>query len=457
MDFDTGELRLYYSNTRFPEGDGSAYTFWTDPQLTTQRGTWHIGVWLEFDDNGHPTFGFRVLRPDGSRYTTSLVYRDTQTVAPGELYSAAFRLGWLRAEAFQVSRLPAVPTGNSLSQVGQWTRGAYVGQPRCPLTVIPAVSGSAWDAINEISKAVLCTAEFDAYGVFRWRGPDRWTQNPATPDVVARSQREIASLTATEEIDSVRNYCRVTFQDWSRATTVAVSRTSDATIPIPPGQTVELTWSYGDDEFDLPPPHSSHGAFVGTVVYGNAAGNLVGGAVETGTYRRDGVLHLTMTNRSTATVYLSSAASISPDSVRLDAPALTPAFRPGERWWAAWNTASIAAYGEQTYQHAPSGWIQDSGTAQSLAGTLRDMARWPIPAFQDVEVLADPRIQLGDVVRVIDRTGAALDTPAWVTGIRVTANGPDVRQTLSLRCVARVGPPLDRGLIPDPPVDPNIP
>ncbi|MFD9068647.1 hypothetical protein [Streptomyces lasiicapitis] len=75
-----------------------------------------------------------------------------------------------------------------------------------------------------------------------------------------------------------------------------------------------------------------------------------------------------------------------------------------------------------------------------------------------VEVLHDPRIQLGDVVRVVDRAGAELNTLAWVVGLRTTcAAGGVPQQTLTLRGTSYNGVPVDAGLTPDGPVDTGAP
>ncbi|MYW68764.1 hypothetical protein GTY65_32500 [Streptomyces sp. SID8379] len=68
---------------------------------------------------------------------------------------------------------------------------------------------------------------------------------------------------------------------------------------------------------------------------------------------------------------------------------------------------------------------------------MLDAGRFPVPVLGEVEVLHDPRIQLGDVVRVVDVTGAELDTLAWVVGIRTTCQaGAAPQQTLTLRGTA---------------------
>ena len=50
-----------------------------------------------------------------------------------------------------------------------------------PLYDVPKISGSQWDALTEIARATMSTAEFDEQGVFRWRGPGRFRRCPPGP------------------------------------------------------------------------------------------------------------------------------------------------------------------------------------------------------------------------------------------------------------------------------------
>ncbi|MEE1808912.1 hypothetical protein [Streptomyces sp. BE133] len=94
--------------------------------------------------------------------------------------------------------------------------------------------------------------------------------------------------------------------------------------------------------------------------------------------------------------------------------------------------------------------MQNGSAASTLALTMLNAGRYPVPVLGKVEVLHDPRIQLGDAVRVVDTTGAQLDTLAWVVGTRTTfTSGSVPQQTLTLRGTSYNGVPLDTGLNPD--------
>lgn len=119
------------------------------------------------------------------------------------------------------------------------------------------------------------------------------------------------------------------------------------------------------------------------------------------------------------------------------------------------GVASEKYYGRQEYTAESTDWVQNAAGAAALAQAMRAAGVLPVPVIGDVEVLYDPRIQLGDVVRVVDSSGATLDTLAWVVGIRTGAT-PDggVQQTLTLRAIKPVPDPADFELAPDAPSDP---
>ncbi|GAA2238518.1 hypothetical protein GCM10010232_26630 [Streptomyces amakusaensis] len=455
VDFAKGELQAFSGKDKVPTGNGSI--IWTVPALTTQSGRWHIGFWLKFSSAGVPTFEARVRYPDGNgiHCTPGTV---AGAVAASHLGNVILRLGNLRVEGLQVSSLTTVPsTPADILQEGRWTKTAALDPPDTGLRVIPAVSGTAWEAITAIARATLSTAEFDGNGIFRWRNRSRWANAPATSQLTVTSARELASLTVTEEIDACRNYCSVTWDNWENVSVnkIAKSKISTAKLSIPAGTTGTIVFGRGDDEYDCWPPETYIDALPGCISFRNADSDTaanVHGAVEVGTVISDGIVTVTMRNRSSSTVWLRGGAR----SMDMLAPTVSGDGGPGKHWYSAWNTISQGHYGVQLYEHDPEGWVQDDRAAREIAEALRAAGVYPVPLLQDVEILADPRIQLGDVVRVKDTTGAVLDSLAWVVGIKTEAEGQAVKQTLTLRGAAYNGVPTDTGLTPDPPVSGSV-
>ncbi|WP_405016423.1 hypothetical protein OHV05_04370 [Kitasatospora sp. NBC_00070] len=432
---------------------------WSPPEMGAERkGRWHVGFWITVSDAGTVTVAARLTGPSGKLMTCAPQAIPGYTLPPGAIHDCSVVLGDLAVEALQLTPMAAVPSGASVTQDGQWTLGAKLDVPTLPLTVLPVVSGSAWDVITTIAKATLSTAEFKADGMFVWRSASRWATAPTAPDLTVTSARELAALTVTEEIDSCRNYLRVKWQNWATIKAIARERASITTLTIPTGATVTVRWEIGEDELDpLPPVTTTAGTVqAGGIRFCSADSDnapVLLGAVEVGVGRADGLLTMTLTNRSASTVY---CRRLGPDSVCYDlvTPVLPNGVAPVANWAVALNTISQLAYGRQVYDHDTAGWVQESTGATALATTLLTAGRYPIPLLADVEILADPRIELGDVVRVVDTTGAQLDTLAWVVGNRVNGTAGGVKQTLTLRGTASPGPPTDTGLTPDPPYAP---
>ncbi|QDY79798.1 hypothetical protein [Streptomyces qinzhouensis] len=380
------------------------------------------------------------------------VYGFELPVTFGNVYSAGIAIQQCRAEAFQVSVMPTRPTTLAeITQHGTWSRTARLDTPIDPLRVIPEVSGSAWDAITEIARCTLATAEFDADGIFRWRNRTRWTNVPTVPDVTVTSAREIASVTVSEEIDACRNNITVPWTNWRnvKLTPLPGFGEETASIAIAAGATLRREFTISEDRYDPRTPQVAEQAFPDCVGITTTATGSTGahGVVDVRVQRVGGTVTLSLTNRGTTTVYYRG--------VYLIALTHDNGSNPVTILAQSQHVQSQGYYGIQHYAHDPKGWIQDSNTAVTLAGALREAGAWPIPVISDVEILPDPRIELGDVVRVIDHTGTRLNTLAWVTGIKTSGETGSVRQVLTLRAVASTGAPVDSGLTPDPPVNPG--
>jgi hypothetical protein len=225
---------------------------------------------------------------------------------------------------------------------------------------------------------------------------------------------------------------------------------------VKPNSVVEVRYAVAEDENDIGPLQIDDDAAPITghkVRFGSAAtgGTSVKGNVTVSSYRDGPEYVVRFINHGTSSVW--TVTKDGKPSVQI-----VPQVRSGQsrqRWYAWYNTTSQAYYGKQVYEAPASPWVQSSQAASDLSHAMLDAGRYPVPVLGEVEVLHDPRIQLGDVVRVLDTTGAELDTLAWVVGIRTTCQaGATPQQTLTLRGTSYNGVPLDPGLDPDPPVDP---
>ncbi|MEU7200261.1 hypothetical protein [Streptomyces sp. NPDC045470] len=454
LDLKTGSLGAYTGPNANPEQNPGQS--WGNSGITKWPGTFHVALFMKFDAGGRPTYVPRVTDAYGGVYFENVTSGQGGVVPAGTVSFVRLGFTGLRAEAVQVSQHGTMPTGAALTQRGLWQKTATLDAPDIPLRVIPQVTGTAWDVITKIAHASLATAEFDQSGHFHWRGRGRWAQEPAVADTAVTSDRELASLTVTEEIDAVRNYIRVTWDNWSGVhATDTVSNPMGNVERLLPGQYLEIGWAVRDNDYDTIPPLTRSNVTAGAIRFVNADRDnaaVVNGAVEVGVYREDGRLTLTLRNRSAATVWMRGPTGLGSVSVDVRSPAVPQGVEPAQFTTTARGYASQGAYGVQGYDHDPAGWVQDADSAAAIASALLDAGQYPCPLLTDVEILPDPRLQLGDVVRVVDRTGAALDTLAWVVGNRLSAADGAVKQTVTLRGTAYNGVPQDQGLVPDPPV-----
>ncbi|MEV4335456.1 hypothetical protein [Streptomyces sp. NPDC049590] len=447
--------------------DQGYYFQWSWPALG-QRGVWHIGAWFDTTGGTHtvyPTVRPRLTAPDGTQLigveATFGGAMDWQL--DSELYQVSL-ITDMPTECLQVtSGLSAIPTTAEFSHTGAWawTKNVELDDALLPLYALPRVSGSQWEVISQIAKASMSTAEIDERGVFRWRNHTRFATRPATPDLTLTSVREISSFTVTEEIDACRNYCVQPYKDWSgiRATQ-GVTLRDDQIRALKPHSTTTVKYLMADDEYDVSPPTTDGGTDIerGVNVRFSTSPTGVGtvkGMVDMLVRREDGYLVVRYTNRGEQTLY--TVTSDQKPSFYLET--FKPSADPVDRAAIALledaandpdGVASEKYFGRQEFTAESTDWVQDATSATALAKAMRSAGILPVPVIGDVDVLYDPRIQLGDVVRVIDATGAALDTLAWVIGIRTSATAEEgVRQTLTLRGVDPGARPTDSGLTPD--------
>ncbi|MFK0169253.1 hypothetical protein ACIQU5_10645 [Streptomyces sp. NPDC090306] len=449
------------------ENDAWAYLIWDNWNPIGQlKGPWHIGFFVDTVSAGTsvlPTIQPRLTAPDGTILIGSL-----STFANEYGRQAAAELREVRlttdmaVEGLQLnSGMTAMPNEVVFAQTGTWTKAVELDDAILPLYSIPQVGGSQWEAVGEIAKASMSTAEFDERGIFRWRNHTRFASVPTTPVLTLTSVREIAALTLTEEIDACRNYVAQPAKIWEDFGVEPGTTYTDTEVrTIPASGTLTVSYVMAEEEFDVGPPVTDDDSVTTTgsqvrFATTKAGATAVKGAVDVLTRREDGYLVVRFSNRTTQTLY--TATKTGTPSVYLET--LKPTADPVERSAVTYvaGTASERYYGRQEQTGESTDWIQDLTSAQGIADALYAAGVYPVPVIGDVEVLYDPRVQLGDVIRLTDGSGTRLDTLAWVIGIDTTATADGgVRQILTLRGTQPNGTPADSGLVPDTAADPAV-
>ncbi|MFE1878797.1 hypothetical protein [Streptomyces diastatochromogenes] len=441
---------------------------WSDngTAMKTQRGVWHVGVFLDLTtvsgSSALPVVRPVMTAPDGTTWTGATgSFTLTSGPQPVSELRKVRLVTTMAVENVQVtSGLAAVPSASEFSQAGTWTKTGELDEAILPLRTVPKVSGSQWEALGQIAKASMSTAELDERGRFRWRNFTRFATVPKEADLTLTSVRDIAALTVTEEIDACRNFCVQPAKDYGAVGLVAGDAVVDTLVrEIPGSGTLTVSYTFGEDELDIGPPDTDDDSVLSSgsnfrVSASRAAGApAIKGAVDAMVRREDGTIVLRLTNRTAQTLY--TVTQKGEPSIRI--VPLRPDKDPVERQAVSYvsGSASERWYGRQEFYGDASDWVQDVTAARQLADAMRAAGEYPVPVFGDVQVLYDPRIQLGDVVRLVDTAGASLDTLAWVVGI-TTAASPEggVQQTLSLRGVRANDVPQDTGLTPDTPALP---
>ncbi|WP_446040240.1 hypothetical protein [Streptomyces sp. SID1121] len=448
------------------QGSGSWSFTWTFSALAALRGNWHLGFLFDTRSSGTsvlPTVAPRLTGPEGSYHVGSpATFVESAGSQPRAEVHRVDLTTDMAVECLQLTDrvwpdIPSFPR-DEWEQKGKWTKGAVLDAEALPIYAMPRVTGSQWDVITEIARASMSTAEFDEQGVFHWKGPSRFGRVPAEPDLTVTTRRDIAALTVSEEIDACRNHCEQPYQDWSGVARVNGDIVDDTAIRrIDPGTSVEISYAVAEDEFDIGPLVVTDDSVVNDghrVRFGTAAtgGTAVKGVVSVSCRREGPTYFARFTN--TGTVPLWTVTKDGKPSARIVPQKATG--DPQLRQAAWWSPESQQYYGRQQYAAPASEWVQNGSSASGLAQTMLNAGRYPVPVLGEVEVLHDPRIQLGDAVRVVDTAGAQLDTLAWVVGTRTTYTaGAAPQQTLTLRGTSYNGVPRDAGLTPDGPVDPS--
>ncbi|WP_405507579.1 hypothetical protein OG323_14455 [Streptomyces cyaneofuscatus] len=455
-DFSLGQIFMY-SGSR---GNGGYHMTWNVPEMKTQPGVWHIGGFFDLsgtDSSVLPTVQPRLTGPDGHSYSLGPgVFSPAHTDAAQEMSELAqMRLiTTMGTEGVQLtSGLAAIPSMAEFTQ--SWERGAQLDDAILPLHSVPRVSGSQWEVLTQIARASMSTAEFDERGIFRWHNYTRFATLPTAPDLTLTSVRDISSLTLTEEIDACRNYCVQPYKDWTAVAVSSGTTYTDTVIREIPGRsTVTIRYVLADEEFDIGPPNTDDDQSVAlgfSVRFGptpSAGGDAIKGWVEVLARREEGYLVVQFTNRGAQRLFTVTVDGKPSVFIQTMVPSTEAVERQATSSSAGGTSERF--YGRQEFSAEASDWVQDFRAAKDLADAMRSAGEYPVPVISETEVLYDPRIQLGDVVRLVDTVGAELDTLAWVVAIRTAATAAGtVQQTLTLRGTRPNGLPYDTGLTPD--------
>ena len=351
-----------------------------------------------------------------------------------------------------------VTTETSPATNASFTPGAVYDQSLTTLTVVPDItSGDPFSIIQQIVDAELGVAGGDEAGVFRFHNRNTIRSMPST--------KTITSATCLSNISSIQtsaagyiNMASVEYLPWSYAS--AKTTVWSATTPIKVAKKSTNVFVVSSDSVFCSPEfvfyNRTDGATDTTSSYYRAS-TTPGGAHE-----HPGGFTFSVTQLTTSTAQLSiqnsstiDAYFVSPASY-LDMTAGTPLLwlaglpaTQGDAVSVVFQYPPVSAggavssrFGELSTQITGNSWIQNEVSAYSLAQDIVIDQAVVRPDLSGVEIVPDPRIQLIDVVHIVDTDRTFVDEYARVFGWTISWEAGDpmtYNMTLDARTVSPPG------------------
>lgn len=307
---------------------------------------------------------------------------------------------------------------------------------------------NAWETVKKVCDAEGAVFYFDALGVAHFKNRDHLLANLST-DKVTSYDTNTMDLTINESHEqrinkvSVKSYpfrelpgTRVWVSDSdikipANGTTVFWANFSSPVIKADTSFTAGTTGTgsifkaYGilpyGPEFPYWPPEFGPGTYS---VWTDASGSVA----LYGTAYANSMKILATSGVSTGDVYLSWYGT---PWVKIWATPLQTPSKDNDTYTIscqAQDSDNIGSYGERSV-NINNDFITDKTYAQDMADYLLQYYADPHPVIEGVEIMADPRLELGDVVSLSDSSGATgLDDYFWVTGIGWDAGPPYTQQ-----------------------------
>lgn len=96
----------------------------------------------------------------------------------------------------------------------------------------------------------------------------------------------------------------------------------------------------------------------------------------------------------------------------------------------------------EEYVHDAGQWVQSEQNAEILADAIQKWVSEPMPLIDGVSIHPDPRLELGDMVRIRDSHALNREILGLITGIRLSGNS-EVEMTLDCQIISSVGIDLE--------------
>jgi hypothetical protein len=318
------------------------------------------------------------------------------------------------------------------------------------LQVVPEMSGDPWQIIQEVADAEFAVAGFDESGIFRFK--NRATLRGAALSRTVTSTMALRALGVESTTASVINRATIPYTPYVYATVASTVWTIGTATRIPKGQTVTLTATVDGLFTNLATTISKlpNGTVDPTASYYRVSYDSAGSSEHPGVtfgaimQTSANTLTIPVTNPTTRDAWLVSPANY------LDVPAGTPLLRiaalavtPGDALVADFQYPPVSSggaastrWGEVAYQPSSSQWLQDPDSATQLAQDIVVDSCIPRPNLTNVSIIPDPRLQLSDVVRIVDSDRTGVDEYArifaWTLTYEAGSDGGDMTYDMTI-------------------------
>ena len=303
-----------------------------------------------------------------------------------------------------------------------------------------------WQLLADLAGAENAVSAWDEDGVYRYRTRRRLVDTAGqTVQVTLADDTHITDLALDTSVARVRNVVQVPWTTpeakfelsyiWQSSSPVKLPRpVGDGFILVSQAVEVPIGWSSVPLAVDTSPviqtatpPATTDSYFI----------------VNT---RADGLgTNLTANLSATITNWTSVGASIVFDNLNgfdayvIEAGIVGYAFGGlPEATSTAEDADSIRRYRRQPLQVSQSPWMQTADVATRLGQLILADTREPAAVITNLRIVGDPRLQLGDRVRIVDRYGAHLDGEYWLTSIDESWGGGKYVMTVSARQASTV-------------------
>ena len=423
----SGQLRYTVSRN-----DDVSVSF-AGPSIPSSSPEWHyLGLRISFTSA-------QVTITTNIGGTTQTDHHNCASVMNSAPFSVLSLYGQAKMEAVQVTAEDAGASWND-----NFTPGAVLETSTNELTATASTSTTdSWELLKEIASSEFGVFFFDEDGVFRYWSRAHWTTAEAqTVQKTIDISDQISSIGYTDSLDNVFNYVEVpaspiTLTDpedvWVAEELMYVLGNSSTSIWVnldQPAIDIGSYWAPMQTDwsswFEARPTKD-----------GSSETDTSSITVTVAAVAAQAVL-LSIINTSSTTLYF--ATSEGKPSLHMRGRTVssgtssvgsgtTPAAQEGE---------SIATYGWNALSLPRNNWRQSQSFCLGIATALVAQLCRPQPVLTNVTIAADPRLQLGDRIRVLAQSAMGLDGEYRIYRITERRDNSSYTMTLTLRSAEKL-------------------